>query len=55
MTLNIFNHKITHFELDEDSNTSFESDEVSSIVEEIMGQTIITNHLQEETLLVYQV
>lgn len=53
-TLNIFNGESTHSESDEDNKTVLESDEDSEIVE-VSGQTIITNHLQEEKLLVYQV
>jgi len=72
--MNIFNLKITHFELNEDRNilsesdtgrkAFLESDGNSKSVEEsndnsksveVSAQTIITTHLQEKKLLVYQV
>lgn len=71
-TMNIFNLKITHFELSEDGNipsesdTSrkafLESDDNKSVKElddnsksvEVSAKTIITTHLQEKKLLVYQ-
>jgi hypothetical protein len=63
-TLNIFHQKITHFdlgndskilsELDEGRKVFLESDDDSKNVD-VSGQSIITNHLQEEKLLVYQV
>jgi len=72
--MNIFNLKITHFELNEDRNilsesdmsreAFLESDGNGKIVEEsddnrksveVSTQTIITTHLQEKKLLVYQV
>ncbi|KAL5102513.1 hypothetical protein RYX36_006840 [Vicia faba] len=52
-TMNVFNLKITQFELDEDREIFYESVDDSKIVE-ISGQTIITNHLQEKKLFVYQ-
>ncbi|GAU49057.1 hypothetical protein TSUD_244480, partial [Trifolium subterraneum] len=62
-TLNIFHQKITHFDLDNDSKILSDSDEGRQVFlesdddsksVEVSGQTIITNHLQEEKLLVYQ-
>jgi hypothetical protein len=63
-TFNIFHQKITHFdlgndskilsELDEGRKVFLESDDDSKNVD-VSGQSIITNHLQEEKLLVYQV
>ncbi|CAK8537652.1 unnamed protein product [Lathyrus sativus] len=62
-TMNIFNLKITqfelgedrkeHLELDADRKIFFESVDDSERVE-ISGQTIITNHLQEKKVLIYQ-
>jgi hypothetical protein len=63
-TFNIFHQKITHFDLDNDSEILLESDEGRKVFleldddnksVEVSGRTIITNHLQEEKLLVYQV
>jgi len=62
--MNIFNLKITHFELNEDRNILSESDtgrkaflesDGNSKSVEVSAQTIITTHLQEKKLLVYQV
>lgn len=63
-TMNIFNLKITQFELDEDREALSELDKDREIfydavddskIVEISGQKIITNHFQEKRLFIYQV